>query len=459
MNHSSYGSFIPINQPIMRQHVHNSSSMAYSGNAATAPLVHTALTGHSLPKATSQPGQTPPPDNNSNNNITTSTEFYLGDALKGFFSEGQYLGLSPFCNKIEKQSKSMSREIKQHPTLNTIWKRRQNGKGFTKRDSKIALKYINNLFLPSSSSTDPSSTVQQTVSYEGAGEAISLLTSEVNALVNRHLSFEGHKIAGREDVLAEKKFVSSMRMLKAADLCCVPCDNGFTAMSCRSTQCDEIMVVRSQRNNKPCCKSCANKKHHAPIAEARNELNRKKRTAPDSKTPLSSLNADEMKLRTQNNRNEKKRNKKRIQQLVDKLTTEVVMVNNDELRDKDAHPNHDGKQSHSSKEFISNTKKMLHHLLKKDKRKELRGMLQKLLSTAMETMIENEKSKQPNTKIDMDEVNEMVSCVVENMENMSKSVSGKGKQVRFSPTTLALATAVYNTSPATILPPSIFATC
>mmetsp|Transcript_21959 Transcript_21959/g.34430 ORF Transcript_21959/g.34430 Transcript_21959/m.34430 type:complete len:449 (+) Transcript_21959:355-1701(+) len=239
-----------------------------------------------------------------------------------------------------------------------------------------------------------------------------------------------------------------MRMLKAADICCVPCDNGFTAMSCRSTQCDEIMVVRSRKDNRPCCKSCANKKHHAPIAEARNELNRKKRTAPDSKTPLSTLNADEMKLRTQNNRNEKKRNKKRIQQLVDKLTTEVVMVNNDELRDKDAHPNHDGKQSHSSKEFISNTKKMLHHLLKKDQRKELRGMLQKLLSTAMETMIENEKSKQPDAKIDMDEVNEMVSCVVENMENMSKSVSGKGKQVRFSPTTLALATAVYNTSPA-----------
>eukprot|EP00985_Skeletonema_marinoi_P033826 scaffold42281_cov277-Skeletonema_marinoi.AAC.2 len=121
------------------------------------------------------------------------------------------------------------------------------------------------------------------------------------------------------------------------------------------------------------------------------------------------------------------------------------MVNNEEVRDKDAEDG-DGESS-KGEEFISNVKDMLDNLLQEKGRKELRDTLKNILSAAMASLIEDDQSKQSNAKVDLEEVDVMVDHVVENMENMSKNVSGKGKQCRFSPTTLALATAVYNTSP------------
>lgn len=357
----------------------------------------------------------------------------------------------PFCNNNNSHRMKMDREIKRHDTLHIIWKRRKSGHAFTKEDSKIALRYINKLNLPCRPPhSEPSI----------APSASELLTTEakstVNMRVHHFLSLDERQIVGsKDDLLADGDFVTAMRMLKSTNVCCVSCDNGLTAISCKSDSCDERMVVRSRGDNQQYCNSCRCKKYHAPKAASRNEQNREARTAPGSKTPYNKLSHDERKERHQRTRNEKKRHSTRIQKLADNLAMQIDMLNNEEVRDNDATPSQENEDSSESESFLSNVKEMLNELLRKKDRRELKDTLHKMLLTAMQAMIDNEKTKTPNAKtktpddtVDMDDVAAMVDCVVENMENMSKSVSGKGRQCRFSPTTLALATAVYNVSPA-----------
>ncbi len=252
---SSHGSSVasagvPTNQPIMQQNFHNprmaTTATTYSvhtGNAAILPPTHYSELEYSHSSASLPPVQTP----SSNNNNPNADEFYLKDALRGFFAEGQRQDLNPFCNKNAARRMTMSREIKKHQVLQQVWNRRVKGMGFTKEDSKVALNFIDKLDLPNRPPHEPSvipSTAQQSLSRDmdpskNVDDIITTAKSTVNVLVNHYLSIEGHQIVGcKDDLLIDENFVTTMQMLRAANVYCVPCDNGSTAISCQSPSCN-----------------------------------------------------------------------------------------------------------------------------------------------------------------------------------------------------------------------------
>lgn len=240
-------------------------------------------------------------------------EFFLKDALRDFFAEGQSKDLTPFCQRIGKRRAKMSREINKHHFLKGIWNQRKKGMGFTKDQSVAASNYIDKLPLPSKLQSQESSKSPSATAKDSLDRAIATAKTIVKEGMDTHLSIEGHQTVGdTNDILMDKDFPTAMKMLRAANVYCVPCDNGFSAISCETPSCNEIMIVRTRRDNQLSCKSCTGKKHHGLIAASRNEQNRAKRTAADRKTPFSKLTPSEQKERSQNRRNKKNSDRKRL---------------------------------------------------------------------------------------------------------------------------------------------------
>ena len=370
--------------------------------------------------------ESPPP--------TSSQQFFLGDALRDFFANGQAKSPYAFCARNQEHYNKVTRTIKNHNVLKQILDRRLTNTGFTKVDSDEAIKYIDTLSLPRRQPHEPQTQID---------DAIATATATVKNLVNAHLCIEGSQIVGdTHNLLSNNDFTTAMKMLRCANIFRVDCDNRFSVISCKSSSCNEIMIVRSRKDNQLRCKKCTDRNYRAPIAALRNEENREKRTDHRSKTPYTKLTPDEQKERNQKRRDEKKSSKRRLEKLRDKLV-QTLSFNFMETDD-----NPSAEQSESGKEFMSDVKQILGHVLNSKNRTQTREKLKELLTTAMQSLVEGDSSEQADGNVGNEEIGEMVESVVESMLNMSLQINEKGKQARYSPNTLAMAMAVYNSSPA-----------
>ncbi len=438
MNNSSLivaSANIPTNQqPMMHRYNHNT----YPGIVATWPPapVHNSQSQYFHSNA-------PPPARTPLSNNNKPDEFYLKDALLGFFAEGQCEDLSPFCNWIDKQRKSMSREIRKHDVLLSIWNGRVKGTGFTKEESETALNYIVDLRLPSRPKCEPMSSSSPN---DQVTAVVQSLEKTVRDLFSVHVSLDGNMLIGRDALLHDESFIDAMKMLKAKGVNEVPCGHSYTAKSCQSQSpflCDAIMLVRKQANSQECCTLCAKRARKAAVSSVRNRENYTKRVAHDSKTPKSKLTPEEFHDRNQNIRNEKKRLTNVAAKLKEKINREL----SDPTNTMKLNRGNKNEPPSREQQFIANVKEVFDDVLQKN-RKETKKLLKDVLKTTMSSFVEHDKSQKNPVEVEERDVDNVVEFLVESMDNTSKALNGKEKQCQFSPTMMMICDSVYNTSTA-----------
>ena len=123
----------------------------------------------------------------------------------------------------------------------------------------------------------------------------SLLKKQVNDAFDNHVGKCNDRNEGIANLKNNEDFVESMKILAAAKVNNVTCDEGKSlCRSCANGYCEEIMVVRAQSNNATTCGKCRSKDKDAAKLEKRRSVNYYKQNQENSHTNIRYLTMEQM---------------------------------------------------------------------------------------------------------------------------------------------------------------------
>ena len=238
--------------------------------------------------------------------------------LIDFFRENQAKPLKTFCidaDLPDSRYHSIRRRAMKCPILAEIMKLQSTKTGFTKEMSTRAV----NVLVPRITSALPSS---------------KSLVDEIKQLHSYHKKISNSNIEIQHCLKGDPQFINCVQILfQQNDIAVVECDDGTLIQKCegcsRNMTCNEIIVVRKQKNNSGCCDSCKKFNENGIWSEVTRKRNYDNQVAHDSRTNWKALTPVQQSKRSRNHTEAKMKLRQEIETLKKKLATKTPLIDNE----------------------------------------------------------------------------------------------------------------------------------